>query len=158
MTKSAKKGAGKKPAPKKNSGLSKAVAAIGRDGATFVPSDANPKDLLGQKKADLSLIPMSASIYAALALDNGRAKYGRGNWRDKKVLASIYIAAARRHMDAWMEGEEVSDDTSNPAVPHLGHALASLCILVDAIEGSQLIDDRPKAGPGPKTLKKFMKV
>ena len=54
----------------------------------------NPKDRLGLKKVRLSLVPPSSIIYQALAMEDGAVKYGPYNWRENKVIASIYIDAA----------------------------------------------------------------
>jgi hypothetical protein len=71
----------------------------------------NPKDRLGVAKPDLSLVPPSAIIEEARALEDGAVKYGPYNWREKKVRARVYIAAAKRHMDSWLDGENFSRDT-----------------------------------------------
>lgn len=71
---------------------------------------------------------------------DGATKYGAYNWRNKSVSASIYIDAAKRHLDLWFEGQEFASDSK---VHHLGHALACCAILLDAQECGRLIDDRP---------------
>jgi hypothetical protein len=71
----------------------------------------NPKDRIGVTKPDLSLVPPSAIIEEARALEDGAGKYGPYNWRDKHVRARVYIAAAKRHMDSWLDGENHSRDT-----------------------------------------------
>ena len=108
----------------------------------------NPKQRYGDLKPDLSLIPGVASAHEALAFENGAAKYGPYNWREKAVEARTYIAAAKRHMDAWMDGEEYSVDTVEAGRPvhNLGHSLACLAILLDSIENGNLIDNRPPKG------------
>ena len=122
----------------------------------------NPKDLMGIKKVPfLSVIPSSSLIYEALAMQygayeapraDGEKGYGPYNWRDNKVIASIYVDACMRHIMDWVEGEANAPDSKRP---HLGHAKACLGILADAIESGNLIDDRPPAGPGPKLLEKW---
>jgi hypothetical protein len=113
----------------------------------------NPKDRLGIKKVQLNLVPASATIYQALAMQNGAAKYGAYNWREKKVIASIYIAACMRHVAAWFDsGEYLAEDSG---VPHLGHALACLGIIVDALETGNLVDDRPTPGAAANLIKKW---
>lgn len=115
----------------------------------------NPKDLLGTKKVSLNLVPASSIIYQALAMEDGARKYGPYNWRSNKVIASIYVAAALRHIQAWYDsGEEVAEDSQKP---HLGHALACLGILVDAKETGNLVDDRPVPGAASKLIKSFEK-
>ena len=100
--------------------------------------NANPKDAAGRAKLPLHLWPPAATAYGALGIREGELKYGRNNFRATPVLASIYVAAAKRHLDAWMEGEESTEFK----IPHLGNALACLAILVDAKVAGTLVDDR----------------
>lgn len=117
-----------------------------------VADTTNPKDLLGIKKVQLNLVPASSIIYQALAMEDGARKYGPYNWRAKKVIASIYIAAALRHIQAWQDGESVASDSQKP---HLGHALACLGIIVDALETGNLVDDRPLPGAAGKLISEW---
>ena len=100
----------------------------------------NPKDILGSKKPDTTKIPAVAQAWESLAMMDGAGKYGPYNWRANKVVASIYVAACKRHLDLWFEGEEEAEDSG---CHHLGHARACLGILLDAQETGNLIDDRP---------------
>ena len=102
----------------------------------------NPKDLQDYKKVDLTLLPSIALFHGAHAMMNGAEKYGPYNWRDKAVLARVYIAAAKRHLDYWEAGEEASADS---LVHHLGHAIACMAILLDAQATGNMIDDRHKS-------------
>ena len=122
----------------------------------------NPKDLVGVKKVpNLSVIPSAGLIYEGIAMRYGAYEaplvdgvsfgYGPFNWRKNKVVASIYVDAALRHIMAWMDGEENAEDSG---APHLGHAKACLGILADAIESGNLVDDRPPKGPAPELLKR----
>jgi len=101
----------------------------------------NPKDLIGAKKVSLSKFPAIGLAHGAHAMMDGANKYGPYNWREKAVQASIYIDAAKRHLDAWFEGEETASDSG---VHHLGHAMACMAIILDAQANDGLIDDRPK--------------
>lgn len=101
---------------------------------------ANPKDLFGAKKVSLSKFPAVALAHGAHAMMDGARKYGAYNWRDKAVIASIYVDAAKRHIDNWFEGQKRAGDSK---VHHLGHALACVAILLDAEATGSLIDDRP---------------
>jgi hypothetical protein len=115
----------------------------------------NPKDLLGIKKVQLNLVPASSVIYQALAMEDGARKYGPYNWRQNKVIASIYVAAAERHLKAWFDSrEEVAADSQKP---HLAHALACIGIIVDALETGNLVDDRPPAGAASALIARFEK-
>lgn len=110
----------------------------------------NPKDVAARKRVRLDLIPGPAMVATALALQNGVDKgYGAFNWRTEPVQASNYLAATLRHMKAWQDGEEFAADSN---VHHLGHAMASLAILMDALSCDTLIDDRPPAGPTARLL------
>jgi|ERR1035437_1396603 hypothetical protein len=114
----------------------------------------NPKDLLGAKKVNLHLVPASSIIYQALAMENGARRYGPYNWRENKVICTIYISAAMRHLQAFLDGEELAPDS---LIPHLGHALASIGIIVDATETGNLVDDRPAPGAAAKLIAKWEK-
>lgn len=118
------------------------------------PLGTNPKDLLGIKKVRLSLVPPASTLYQALAMEDGAVKYGPYNWRENKVIASIYIDAALRHISQWLDGEELASDSKKP---HLGHALACLGIIVDAKETGNLVDDRPKTGAASDLIEKWKK-
>jgi hypothetical protein len=74
---------------------------------------------------------------------NGMLKYGRSNFRAIGIRASIYYDAAKRHLDAWFEGEECDPDDD---VPHLAAALACIAIIVDAEAAGKLNDDRAYPG------------
>lgn len=106
--------------------------------------ETNPKKQFGDKSIPLNLWPALASSYGALGLYNGKLKYGQSNFVATPVEASIYIAGAMRHLQAWAEGEEF-----DPAdgVPNLGGVLANIAILLEARATGTLIDDR-KLGSG----------
>lgn len=114
----------------------------------------NPKDLVGITKPQVNLVPPASIAYQALAMEDGAGKYGAYNWREKKVKASIYYAAALRHLMQWHDGEENADDSGKP---HLAHAIACIGILIDAVETGNLIDDRPTKGAASAVIKKWTK-
>lgn len=103
---------------------------------------ANPKDRLGAKKIDLGIVPAVGIWHEAAAFFDGGIEYDPFNWRDNKVLARVYIAAMRRHIDEWESGIEETADTG---VHHLGAVRACANILLDAQMTGNLIDNRPKA-------------
>ncbi len=115
----------------------------------------NPKDRLGLKKVPLHLVSPIGVIYEAMAMGDGASKYGPFNWREKQVIASIYVAACKRHIDAWFDGEELAPDSG---LHHLGHAKACLGIILDAMETNSLKDDRPPPGAVGRLLEKFNKL
>lgn len=105
----------------------------------------NPKDALGMKKVSFTKFPPAALAHGAHAMMNGASKYGPYNWRENAVVASIYIDACMRHLNAWFDGEETASDSG---VHHLGHAMACLAIILDAQETGNLVDDRPAENCG----------
>lgn len=112
--------------------------------------DANPKDLLGIKKAPLRLVPRALRILAAPAMALGAAKYGPYNWREKGVKLSVYLEAMDRHLDAYFDRQDLDDESG---YSHLSHVAACLAIIADAQAIGKLIDDRPVAGGAASLLK-----
>lgn len=102
--------------------------------------DSNPKDGIATNRLDLGLFPTTAKAYGALAMTEGDLKYGGYNYRTIGVKASVYYAAANRHLDKWYNGEWCDLETG---VPHLASALACIAVLIDATECDKLNDDRP---------------
>lgn len=103
----------------------------------------NPKDMIGSTKLPYHLVPDTGAVIETLAFLDGALKYGAFNWRVAGVRASIYIDACKRHLDKWWAGEEC-DPVSG--VEHLGHALACIKIIYDAMLANKLTDDRPPKG------------
>lgn len=112
----------------------------------------NPKDRVGANKPPLHLIPATAEITESMVMALGAKKYGPYNWRETKVRASVYVAAARRHLAQWFDGQE---DDPESGVSHLAHARACLGILLDAMATNQLVDDRPPAGAATQLIQHF---
>lgn len=100
----------------------------------------NPKDKIGSGKLDLGLVPQTGIVAEALAFTEGGLKYGAHNYRAIGVRASIYHAAALRHIFKWWNGEGSDPKTG---VPHLGSARACLNVILDAGMMDKLTDDRP---------------
>lgn len=105
-----------------------------------VTKPSNPKDRAATSRLDLSLFPDSAAAYGALAFSEGDLKYGGYNYRDCGVSANVYVAACRRHLAKWYNGEE-EDPTTN--IPHLASALACIAVIIEGVELGNLKDDRP---------------
>jgi hypothetical protein len=103
------------------------------------PKAVNPKDGIGNKKLPLHLWPPSASAHGCLALLDGMLKYGRSNWRATDVRATVYIAAALRHILEYLEG---ADKDHGSGLHPLAHVLACCAIILDADATKTLIDDR----------------
>ncbi len=111
---------------------------------------ANPKQAYGDLKVPLQLVPSVATAYMAMGLKEGARKYGPFNWRETNVEAMTYVGATLRHIAAFVDGEDIDPESGNP---HLAHAMASLAILVDALEADKVIDNRPPEGPVAAFLK-----
>lgn len=114
-----------------------------------VNTTPNPKDLVGRSKPDLALVSGTMLAHMASGLADGAVKYGVGNWREIPVEARTYISAAQRHLTAWMDREEYASDSG---VHHLGHALATIGIVLDALACGTLIDNRARAGGSAATF------
>ena len=110
---------------------------------TKLSNPLNPKDAIANGKIPMHLWPATATAMGAIGLLDGMNKYGRLNWREAGVRASVYVSACQRHLDAWFEGE---NNASDSGIPHLAHALACLAILVDADAAGKLTDDRQYPG------------
>lgn len=104
-------------------------------------ADGNPKSLQGAKKFSLRYLPLSANIAVNQAFEDGAAKYGAANWREKGVAATVYVDAALRHIMQYFDGGQKM--AADSGVHNLGHAMACLAIIIDAEQEGQLIDDRP---------------
>lgn len=101
---------------------------------------SNPKDTIGSTKPPASTVPLRVLALLGVAMLEGTCKYGRHNYRDAGVRASVYYDAARRHMDKWFEGEDIDPDSG---LPHVVKAMASLLVLQDGILEGNFTDDRP---------------
>lgn len=95
---------------------------------------------------NLMSIPPVALLHLGAGMEDGRRKYGLFNWRGNSVAGSVYLNAALRHVFAFRDGEDFAPDSK---VHHLGHALASCAIVLDARATGNLIDDRGPHGSFP---------
>lgn len=111
----------------------------------------NPKDIIGTGKLPLHLWPVTATAMGCVAMLNGALKYGRSNWREIGVKASIYVDACQRHLAAWFEGHDCDEE----GVPHLASALACIAILVDCEAAGKLKDDRQYPGGHAELVQKL---
>ncbi|MGY5795195.1 dATP/dGTP diphosphohydrolase domain-containing protein len=111
--------------------------------------DGNPKTAIGLTKPSFSNVPSPALLPMMAAFADGAKKYGRFNWREKGVTASVYYDAAQRHLQAYWDGEDAASDSK---VHHLGHAMACLAIILDAGRHGKLNDDRNGSGEFSKMV------
>lgn len=112
--------------------------------------DNNPKSQYGMKKPPFHLIPQPFLVILSKVMNLGASKYGPFNWRTNSVAASVYIAAAMRHIASYYDGEDKDPESG---VSHLAHAAACMAILIDAQSTGNLIDDRPPAGVTAQLIK-----
>ena len=106
--------------------------------------DTNPKDAVGTKKwRQYCTVPTTVIWELGVAMLEGARKYGRHNYRVAGVRASVYVDAAKGHIDAYWEGQDIDPDSG---LHHIVKAMASLAVLRDAMIQDMCVDDRP-----PKT-------
>lgn len=102
----------------------------------------NPKDAVGIGKAPLSTLSAAVLLEVGTAMMEGARKYGRHNYRDAGVRASVYYDATLRHLLAWWDGQDTDPDSG---LSHITKAIASLVVLRDAMINNMWDDDRPPA-------------
>lgn len=107
--------------------------------------DDNPKTQYGEAKTKLSDSPTVGIQKMGRVFTGGAEKYGRFNWRDHTVSATVYYDAAMRHFMAWFNGEDIDPESGEP---HLAHVMACCNILLDAEQHGMLNDNRKKTGKG----------
>lgn len=112
---------------------------------TSKATSTNPKDIVGSVKANMLLFPPIALVHAVDAMMDGAGKYDPYNWRAKHITTTNYLHAAIRHIIDYWEGEECAPDSR---AKHLGHAIATLGIVLDAEAHGCLINDRPDSDGG----------
>jgi hypothetical protein len=81
-----------------------------------------------QHKPRFDLIPPLAERQVAAVLEYGARKYAPDNWRKVDNAQVRYLAAARRHINAW-QAHETNDPESG--LNHLAHAIASLMFILE---------------------------
>jgi len=112
----------------------------------------DPKSITGSKKPPLHLVPGVAIALESIALKSGNVKHGPWNWRENPIEAMEHIAAVKRHLERWIDGENEDPETG---VSPLAHARATLAILLDAEACGKLIDDRPPAGAAAAVMERL---
>lgn len=107
----------------------------------------NPKATAATRdqKPPLHLLEHAADVEIARALATGAKKYGERNYQTIPISASVYAGAIRRHVGAWLDGEDVDPESG---INHLAHVGANVHVLLDALKRGNFKDDR---GPGEQT-------
>jgi len=102
--------------------------------------DTNPKDAVGTGKVPFSTVSARVMAEVGLGMLEGARKYGRHNYREAGVRASVYYDATFRHLGAWWEGENIDTDSG---LNHVSKAIAGLMVLRDSMLYGNWVDDRP---------------
>ncbi len=105
-----------------------------------IHSAANEGKKFDSEKPDLSLCPKEALEEMAKAFQWGEKKYGRYNYRSGMDWHRL-IAATLRHITAFNEGEDLDSESG---YNHLGHALASISMLLVYVKNDLGKDTRYK--------------
>ena len=91
-------------------------------------------------KPKWSLLPQSTLIPMIRVLEFGAVKYGAFNWQ--KGLSVIEICESlKRHLDAFMEGEDTDFESF---LSHVGHIQCNAMFLSWMLEHMPELDDRIK--------------
>lgn len=90
-------------------------------------------------KLKLELVPVEAVEALARAFGYGAKKYGEWNWSNG-IAHMKFVGALKRHVDAYIKGEDIDAESGNH---HLDHALASLAMLRTSIQYDIGEDNRP---------------
>ena len=107
---------------------------------------SNPKDALGIAKAPITTVSFPVMAEVGVAMLEGAVKYGRHNYREIGVRASVYVdACINRHLGPWWDGEDVDPDSG---LSHITKAIAGLMVLRDAMIRGKMVDDRPVGTAG----------
>ena len=100
-----------------------------------VPKDPTEGRKFDTGKPDYTLLPWDSVEQVVRVLDYGAKKYARDNWRYVDDASTRYMAAAMRHLSAYMQGQEFDPETG---INHLAHACCSLLFVLslENVDGS----------------------
>lgn len=105
-------------------------------------------------KAELHQVPTSLKYAVAKTLMYGAQKYEKGNWR-KGMSWTIVSDCLERHMNSWLDGEEIDAESG---LPHLYHAACNIAFLIEYKQTCPELDDRFKAAPIMMKADSFDKI
>lgn len=91
-------------------------------------------------KPDFSLLSPIALARLSQVLSVGAKKYAAHNWRNG-MNESRLLAAALRHIFAYLNGDDYDQETG---LPHTAHAMCCLMFLIELHEASDKHDNRYK--------------
>lgn len=89
------------------------------------------------EKVDMSLLSAAATLKVAAVMTYGKRKYSAHNWRNG-IGYSRLIAAALRHMFAYLAGERLDPETK---MSHLAHAVCCLMMILEFEDTRPDLDD-----------------
>jgi len=93
-----------------------------------------------QNKPKWSLVPQSALIPMVRVLEFGAKKYDTFDWQ--KGLSIVEVCESlKRHLDAYMEGEDLDQESG---LSHIGHIQCNAMFLAWMIQNKPETDDRHK--------------
>ncbi len=95
------------------------------------------------EKPDMSLLSTPWLFAVGRVLTFGKRKYAAHNWRNGIAISRL-IAAALRHILAFMGGEDKDPETGES---HLAHASCCLMFAYETLELRSQFDDRWKPEP-----------
>lgn len=95
-------------------------------------------------KVPLHQLPRWVLWQVAKALKYGELKYGKWNWRAGMPFTEI-LDSAQRHMDDWLEGNDLDHESR---LHHLDHAICDLMFLRWYTKNVPAQDNRPPRPEG----------
>lgn len=84
------------------------------------------------------LVPQSSLIPMVRVLEFGANKYGNKNWQKGLPVMEI-CESLKRHLDAFMEGE---DNDKESGISHIGHIQCNAMFLQWMVENKPQLDNR----------------
>jgi hypothetical protein len=97
-------------------------------------------DRLNSGKLRWALVPQSALTPMVRTLEFGAEKYDAHNWKKGLSITEI-CESLKRHLDAFMEGE---DNDPESTLSHIGHIQCNALFLSWIMENKPDFDDRHK--------------
>lgn len=98
-------------------------------------------------KPMMDLLDPYAIEQLALVLTFGANKYAAHNWRGG-IQTSRLIAAALRHIFAYLKGEDKDPESG---LPHIAHAMCC-CMFILGLSSNTNLDDRYKGTPNEASV------
>lgn len=95
-------------------------------------------DRYNNGKPKWSLVPQSSLLPMVRVLEFGATKYEAFNWTKGLSITEI-CESLKRHLDAFMEGE---DNDSDSRLSHIGHIQCNALFLSWMMENRKDLDDR----------------